>query len=175
MRNLIVLVLILAGAFYYWERHAEYRPEWVLKLAAQSGILNTAVNLDLDRDTDFTEESLRRTLSHLYLSCDPQNTKMGDRVCWTHISEFNGIPAGMIAFFFKNGRYNYLRVSFDLARHHQVKYYLDQNFDYMGVSAGSRERFRQDLGLWKSRKGILSALLEPPTTTRETLLTWLRR
>ena len=175
MARLIVLVIILAGGFYYWENHAEYRPEWIMKLAAQSGILNTSVDIDLDRDTDFTEQSLRRNLSHLYLSCDPQNTKMGDRVCWTYISEFNGIPAQMIAFFFKQGRYNYLRVSFDLGVHHEVKYFLDQNFEFMGVSAGSRKKFGQDLGMWKSRKGILSSMLEPPLTKPETLLTWLRQ
>jgi len=175
MKNLFLLFVILGGAFYYWDRHAEYRPEWLLKLVADSGILNTSVSMDLDRDTDFSEQSLRRHFGHLYLSCDPQITKMGDRVCWTYISEFNGIPAEMIAFFFKNGHYNYLRVSFDLDYHHQVKSYLDQNHDFIGISAGSRDRFGQDLGMWKSRKGILSALLEAPTAKPETLLTWLRR
>lgn len=134
-----------------------------------------AFDLDLDRDTDFTEKGLRRTLAHLYLSRDPQNTKMVDRVCWTCISEFNGILAEMIAFFFKQGRYNYLRVSFDLGVHYQVKYYLDQNYKYMGVSRGSRQKFGRDLGMWKSRNGILSSMLEPPTTKDQTLLSWLRR
>ena len=97
MKNLFLLIVILGAAFYYWDRHAEYRPEWLLKLVADSGILNTSVSMDLDRDTDFSEQSLRRHFGHLYLSCDPQITKMGDRVCWTYISEFNGIPAEMIS------------------------------------------------------------------------------
>lgn len=175
MKKLVIMLLLLGAGFVAWDRATPNKPEWFMRLVAGIGLFDTAVYLDLDRDTDFTEESLKARLDHLYLSCDPQVTKLGDRVCWTHISEFNGIPARMIAFFFKKGRYNYLRVSFDREHHPRVKSLLDQGYTYLGTSTGSRKIAGQDLGMWESRGGILSTLVAAPINSDETLLTWLRQ
>ncbi len=126
---------MFGAGIFAWDRATPNKPEWFMRLVAAVGLFDTAVHLDLDRDTDLTEASLKIRLDHLYLSCDPQVTKLGDRACWTHISEFNGIPARMIAFFFRNGRYNYLRVSFDRACHDRVRSLLDRS----PATAGNRE------------------------------------
>lgn len=166
---LIVCVLIAVG----WQL-TEKKPGWFLSALTHLPFINTAVELDLKNVSEnISEQAMVDEFDHLFFRCAGEPSRLGDRVCYVHISEFNGIKASDAAFFFDNDRFRYLRISFPVEEHKKLIAYLNNSFKKTARTAGSKEMFGQPLRAWKANKGILATFESEPIGRDETLLTWI--
>ncbi|MDG9670222.1 hypothetical protein ONV78_20965 [Hahella sp. CR1] len=172
MRNLVLILILTGVAHFAWNKVTEEKPDWFLDFVADSILFDSTVNINLSADPGWTENLLVQQFDHLYLVCQKESSDLGDRVCWTRISSLNGVPAKDIAFFFRDDRYRFLRVTFDVEKHRDLKSYLDDNFRYVGISPGSKEKVGQELGVWKTLKSTLATYVEAPRGEDEVMLTW---
>lgn len=73
-----------------------------------------------------TQSEIRQTYHYLHHTCPSETSPLGDHVCWATVSEFNGIDARVIAFFFRGDRLSAVRVSF-AAEHQPAMFSLMEN------------------------------------------------
>ncbi len=150
------------------------KPTWFLRSLTIFPIINTSVIIDFDNIPEgISEQQLVENYSHLLLSCNSEPSNLGDRVCFAYISDFNGIDAKIISFFFEDNQFRYLRISFPEEKHDALLAYLNKGFKLSGNTRGSKEMFGKPLTVWKSKKGLLAALSKALKQHEETLLTWL--
>jgi hypothetical protein len=83
-----------------------------------------------------TQSEIRQTYHQLHHTCTPETNPLGDYVCWATISEFNGIDARVIAFFFRNDKLSSVRISFSAEEHPKVLSLMQKRF-------GPERRFGQ--------------------------------
>ena len=175
MKNKFLLAVLIVVATFGWNQVATKKPDWFLKLVAAIPIFNTSVHINFNTQKIWTEQTLQNEFDNLFFVCAREPSNLGDRVCWTYISEFNGIPATNIAFFFDNNKYGYLRVSSDAENHRHIKDYLDETYEYLWNSKGSKDMFGQELGMWNSSTGFINSYLKKPLKSSDTLITWVSR
>lgn len=94
------------------------------------------VVLDMDALTGDSQLSIRQTYHYLHYTCAAEHGVLGDAVCWATISEFNGIDARLIAFFFRNDHLSAVRVAFPAESHPKVLSLMQKRF-------GPERRFGQ--------------------------------
>jgi hypothetical protein len=170
MMRILILLALIGGLMFYLE---EARPEWYLKALTHVPLIDTSLQVQFDdMDVDLNEASLLARYDNLRLVCENEASKLGDRVCWTYISSFNCMPAEQVAFFFGEGGYRHLRVTFPDEVHPQLLAYLNDNFPTRRTSSGSAKRFDQALGIWITEQGALSAYLKPPVSGNLNMLLW---
>ena len=175
MKNLLLLALLFLLLGILGNDLNKERPEWFLSAITRIPFFNTEVDISFNQNQDgLSEENIHSRFHNLFLVCANEPSDLGDRVCWTHISKFNGIKAEMIAFFFIKDKYRHLRVSFPNEEHGNLLSYLNANFKLKTTSKGSKEKFGQDLGIWFSKTGTLSAYRERPLPGNLNLLLWSR-
>lgn len=169
MKKILLLILVLVAGWQLTEK----KPEWFLKMLTKIPMINTDVVVDFEQIPEgISEQQLIKEYDHLLLYCAYEPSNLGDRVCSTHISEFNEIEAKVVAFFFDDDRFRYLRVSFPVEEHQKLISWLDSNYKQSARTPGSKEMFGQPLKAWRSSRGILAAFADTPTSRQETLLTW---
>jgi hypothetical protein len=170
MKKWLVLFALLGALLFYLNKE---RPEWFLEALTRMPFIDTSMRVDFyEMDTAMTEESMHERYHNLYLVCDNEYSGLGDRVCWTHISTFNDIPADLVALFFKEGEYRHLRVTFPDEVHPQLIAYLNENYRFSATSMGSQEKFGQELGIWFTTEGTISAYFETPEPGNLNMLLW---
>lgn len=170
MKKIILLAILISTTVFYLNKE---RPDWFLILLTHIPIVNTEINIDFNDEIEgLTEENIHSKFDDLFLVCANEPSDLGDRVCWTYISKFNGMDAEIIAFFFDQEKYRNLRVSFPNDEHSDLLSYLNTNFKLKAVSKGSKKKFGQDLGVWFSKTGTLSAYKEKPKQGTLNLLLW---
>jgi hypothetical protein len=174
MKKFLAFLIVLgAGAYAGWDYATKNKPEWFLKAITRVPIIDTTVNVSFHNKINWSERSLELDyFPHLHLVCGNEPSDLGDRVCWTYISKFNDLPAEQVAFFFREDQLAVIRVGYAPHFHHHVKDYLDTNFRYLGVSPGSKDKFGQELGIWYSPSGRLSAYVEEAMVGNESVLLW---
>ncbi|MCP4187515.1 MAG: hypothetical protein GY763_07925, partial [Gammaproteobacteria bacterium] len=131
MKNIFLLVLLVGVGYFGWNEVSKSKPDWFLKFVANTPIFDTAVSINFNAHKNWTEQSLQSEFENLFLVCANEQSKLGDRVCWTYISKFNDMPANAIAFFFKKNKHGYLRVSSNIENHNRIKDYLDNTYKYL--------------------------------------------
>lgn len=94
------------------------------------------VVLDMDALSGDSQLSIKQTYHYLHHTCVAEHGILGDSVCWATISEFNGIDARLIAFFFRNDRLSAVRVAFPAESHPKVLSLMQKRF-------GPERRFGQ--------------------------------
>lgn len=175
MKQLILAAIIIAAFSYCWKFLTTQKPDWFLESIVKIPLVNSSVFLDFDKQSQWTETTVQESFDHLFFKCADESSNLGDRVCFARISSFNGVPATLIAFFFKNGRYHYLRVSSASENHAALRAGLDKKYSYLGESRSSTQKFGQPLGMWSASTGIISMFVDEPADKSETLVTWVRR
>ncbi|MBT9540154.1 hypothetical protein [Thiobacillus sp.] len=94
------------------------------------------VVLDTDALSGDSQLSIKQAYHYLHHTCAAEHGILGDSVCWATISEFNGIDARLIAFFFRNDRLSAVRVAFPAESHPKVLALMQKRF-------GPERRFGQ--------------------------------
>lgn len=170
MRKILLLIVLVSTATFLLNKE---RPEWFLIGLTWMPIINTELNIDFSEDqSELSEANIHSRFGNLFLVCGNERSNLGDRVCWTYISRFNGLDAKIVAFFFDKEEYRHLRVSFPDAEHNNLLSYLNARFKLKVVSRGSEEMFGQELGVWFCKTGTLSAYKEKPKQGNKNLLLW---
>lgn len=169
----IVLILLLAICYQMWVNIGpEDRPDSLLRLVRTLNIFGSSVEINFHQPPHFTETNLASVFPNLYFGCDNEASDLGDRVCWGYISSFNGVPAKNVAFFFKNGVYQSLRIELPNSSHPQLKSYLDNQHTYFGISKASKQEVGQQLGIWLVKEGYLVTTVDRPLYNESALLLW---
>lgn len=132
------------------------------------------INIDFDVAFKLNESEIEEKFKQLKFNCSNENSNLGDRVCWANISRFNGVPADIIAFFFQSGKHRFIRVAADGKDHNELKSYINDNFEYVGVSPHSKEEVGQSLGVWSSNSGRLILPIDSPPLGKQSILLWER-
>jgi hypothetical protein len=86
------------------------------------------VVLDMDALSGDSQLSIKQAYHYLHHTCAAEHGILGDSVCWATISEFNGIDARLIAFFFRNDRLSAVRVAFPVESHPKVLALMQKRF-----------------------------------------------
>jgi hypothetical protein len=166
-----LILIILLGIFEFYLTKS--RPEWYLKALTHMPGVDTSMHVNFkSMNVTMNEAALIDSYNKHYLVCDDESSRLGDRVCWAYISSFNGIKADLAAFFFKKGVWRHLRVTFPDEVHPRLLSYLNDEYRVIGVSRGSKEKFGQELGMWATHEGTLSAYREPPIPGNVNMLLW---
>ena len=171
----VILITLLISCYFAWNNISpDQRTDSLLKLVAKINPFNVPIVVDLDKKPNLIESNIESEFKGAYFACANEIDALilGDRVCWAYITSFNGIPADIVAFFFKNGDYKFLRVGIDKKNHDQLKLFIDNKFTYMGVNPNSRSVIGQDLGVWLSKSGRITTTIEKPLMDEPSVLLW---
>lgn len=170
MRKL-VLVLIAVGALWFYVESEQ--PDWFLKLRTSIPFIDTTVSLDFGSSglDQMSEEDVVDRFDHLELVCAREPGNLGERVCWTYISQFNGLPAQMVAFFFDKGRLGYIRVQYPLTQHEALLASLNEAYSMRLPDVSARGADRPILLLYPTASGFLATQKELRPGDK-VLLTW---
>lgn len=166
--KLAILLLLLAGLWIA----VDYR----MSLAGSSlvdRLYAKPVVLDVDSLTGReTQSEIVQTYHWLHHTCVPESGPLGDRVCWATVSEFNGIDARLISFFFRNDRLSALRVSFAAEQHPEMFSLMERRFGAARPFGGRTDAFGNNIVGWMRRSGFV-ATNDRMSGDEEPLLLWL--
>jgi hypothetical protein len=93
-------------------------------------------------------------------------------VCWATVSEFNGIDARLISFFFRNDQLSALRVSFAAEHHPEMFSLMEKRFGTARAFGGRTDAFGNNIVGWMRRSGFV-ATNNRVSGDEESLLLWL--
>ncbi len=173
MNKLILIVLLISCYFAWGNIGPEQRPDSLLRLVAKINPFDVSIVVDFNKKLNLTESNIESEFKGVYFACaNDAIGKSSDRSCWAYITSFNGIPANIVTFAFKNGKYKVLRVGVDKKNHAQLKSYIDNKFTYMGVNPNSKSVVGQDLGVWFSKSGRIITTIEEPVLDEPSVLLW---
>jgi hypothetical protein len=165
--------VFLVSCYFAWDNIGpDQRPDSLLRLVEKLNIFGTSLVVDLDQNLNLSEDNIESQFEDLYFGCSDEWSSLGDRVCWAYISNFNGIPANIVSFFFEKNSYKFLRVGIDKKNHKQLKLFIDDNFTYMGISPNSRTDVGQNLGVWTSKSGRITTTLDKPAMDKPSIILW---
>jgi hypothetical protein len=167
----LILLLIAVGAFWFYVDSE--RPDWFLKLRTSIPFIDTRVSVDFGSSglNEMTEEDVLERFDHLYLACAREPSNLGERVCWTYISQFNDLPAHMVAFFFDKDRLGLIRVEYSLTQHEALVASLNDAYSMRLPDVGARDSGRPSLLLYPTPSGFLATQQELQPGDK-VLLTW---
>ncbi|MDJ0739485.1 MAG: hypothetical protein QNJ91_07195 [Gammaproteobacteria bacterium] len=80
-----------------------------------------------DLDDRFSEQDIRTVYSDTEWQCGTQRTAFGDALCAAQIGTFNGFPARVATFFFRDGRVSAFKLIYRDPYHRQIMgYYIGE-------------------------------------------------
>lgn len=163
-----ILLMLLAGLWVA----IDYR----MSLAGSSLIdrlYAKPVVMDVDGLTGReTELEITQTYHYLRHTCVPEPGILGDRVCWSTVSEFNGIDARLLSFFFRNDRLSAVRVSFAAEHHGEMFALMEKRFGAARSFGAGTDAFGNNIVGWIRRTGVVAAN-DRLSGDEEGLLLWL--
>lgn len=128
----------------------------------------------LDMDSlrgDESQLSIKQTYHHLHYTCAAEHGILGDSVCWATISEFNGIDARLVAFFFRNGSLSAVRVSFLTEDHPKVLALMQKRFGPERRFGQRTDAFGNKIVGWIRPSGII-AINDSAKGDKEPVVLW---
>lgn len=104
-----------------------------------------------------TQSEITQTYHHLHHTCTPETNPLGDHVCWATVSEFNGIDARVIAFFFREGKLSAVRVSFAAENHPAMFSLMEKKYGPSRTFGGGTDAFGNNIVGWVRPSGFVTA------------------
>lgn len=163
----VILLLLLAGlgiAVDY--RMSVPGSSLVDRLYAQPIVLD----MDALRG-DESQLSIQQTYHHLHYTCAAEHGILGDSVCWATISEFNGIDARIVAFFFRSGSLSAVRVSFLTEDHPKVLALMQKRFGPERRFGQRTDAFGNKIVGWMRPSGVI-AINDSAEGDKEPFVLW---
>jgi hypothetical protein len=131
------------------------------------------VVLDVDSLTGReTEREITQTYHYLHHTCVPEPGPLGDHVCWSTVSKFNGIDARLIAFFFRDDRLSAVRVLFRAEHHPEMFAQMEKRFGAARPFGGRTDAFGNNIVGWTRHSGFV-ATNDRMSGNKDALLLWL--
>lgn len=131
------------------------------------------VVLDMDRlSGSETQADVKNLYHHLDYTCTPETNPLGDEVCWAPVSEFNGIDARILAFFFDAGELSAVRVSFEAKQQPKVRAQMERRFGEARAFGKRTDAFGNNVVGWMRPAGFI-ATNDSLSGDEESLLLWL--
>jgi len=152
-RILVAILVVVLGAGYVGYKHEFGVPgtspiDW---LRAKPVIL------DLDAyHGNLGENDIRRDLHQLHFTCTAETSSLGDRVCWAPITSYNDIDAKIAAFFFKEGKLTFIRLSFSGKEQPQLFSQMHKKYGPVRTFKKSGDIHGNSIVGWVRPKGIIS-------------------
>ena len=116
MKHTVFIVLLVVIGYFAWDNtDRNQRPDILLKAFAKLNPFGGAITIDFYEDQQLTEQNIESHFKNLHFGCGYESSKLGDKVCWSYISSFNGLPADSIAIFFENDQYSHIRKQSEFA------------------------------------------------------------
>ncbi|OGU23297.1 MAG: hypothetical protein A2580_16915 [Hydrogenophilales bacterium RIFOXYD1_FULL_62_11] len=129
------------------------------------------VVLDVDSLSGENQLSIKQTYHHLRYTCAPEHGILGDFVCWATVSDFNGIDARLIAFFFRNDKLSSVRVSFSAEDHPKMLSLMQKRFGPERRFGQRTDAFGNNIVGWIRPSGIV-AINDSADGNEEPFLLW---
>lgn len=155
LRNVYLVALAVAlGLLLHATYSTLYRNELVYWNVVH--LLNAKTQLEIDLTTlhgGHTMEQMKKQFPDLDWYCKPETNGLGDLICVDdHIASWNGNPAMMASFWFRNGGLTHIAVQVPRWKHAQVKNSL---FALLGTpqGRGRRDITQADIVVWQLRSG----------------------
>lgn len=104
-----------------------------------------------------TQSEITRTYHHLRHTCTSETNPLGDHVCWATVSEFNGIDARVIAFFFREGKLSAVRVSFAAENHPAMFSLMEKKYGPSRKFGKETDAFGNNIVGWARPSGFVTA------------------
>lgn len=104
-----------------------------------------------------TQSKITRTYHHLHHTCTSEINPLRGYVCWATVSEFNGIDARVIAFFFREGKLSAVRVSFAAENHPAMFSLMEKRYGPSRKFGGGTDAFGNNIVGWVRPSGFVTA------------------
>lgn len=131
------------------------------------------VVLDLDAyHGSLIEADIKRDLHHLHFTCTVESSSLGDRVCWAPISSFNDVEAQIAAFFFKEEKLSFIRLSFSGKEHPRLFSQMHKKFGPVRTFKKSGDIHGNSIVGWVRPKGIV-AINDHIEPQHEAIVLWI--
>jgi len=169
IRILLAVLVVVSAAGYVGYKHEFGIPGTSLidRLRAKPAIL------DLDAyHENLGEADIQRDLHHLHMTCNVETSSLGDRVCWAPISSYNDIDAETAAFFFKQGKLSFIRLSFSGKVHPQLFSQMHKKFGPVRTFKKSGDIHGNSIVGWVRPKGII-AINDHIEPQHEAIVLWI--
>ena len=144
----------------------------VLSIGATESLPAMALDFSWKELPRQTEDSIYKSFSRLKITCENTKSVLGKRACWADISEFNGVNASSITFFFKDKYLDFIRVGFPPKEHDAMLKYIRATFTHEQLSPTSQKKVGRPVKIWRSKTGIISASTEASLDHPETIMNW---
>jgi hypothetical protein len=159
-------------------------PFWLLFTDEGSRVSDTAllwllgrdeIKLDLARlDAGFSRADIKTVYADTDWQCARQQSNFGDELCAATIGTFNGFPAQVLTFYFRQGQVSAVKLIYREMYHQQIMgHYIGQLGQPDNVAAAVAEGPEADEVLqWDLGKGVM-LLKKEITSSDEPSLLWL--
>ncbi len=127
-----------------------------------------------DLDSQYSQQDIRTVYGDNEWQCGSQQTTFGDSLCATQIGTFNGFPARLVTFYFRNDNVSALKLIYRDQYHKQIMgYYIGELGQPGNVEAAIAEGpDAANILEWDLGKGVLLIKKELAETDEASLL-WL--
>jgi len=117
-KTLLVLLLVFTPPFWllFTEEGARVSDTALLWLLGEDDIKISVPDLD----GGYSEADIKAVYQGTEWQCGQSQTAFGDRVCAAQIGTFNGFPARVATFFFRDGRVSAMKLIYRERYHQQI-------------------------------------------------------
>lgn len=128
-------------------------------------------DLDLLNEQE-DQQTIKQTYHYLHHTCTSESSILGDSVCWSTISKFNGIDARLISFFFRNGKLSAVRISFAAKNQPELFSLLQKRYGQEREFGHHADSYGNNIVGWIRPSGIV-ATNDRVEGDQESILLWL--
>ena len=168
MNRVGLIFLLVVGAIVYFfmtDYGARLTDKYWAKFVQRPAIL-----LELDSVAADTHRSwFERTYAPGDFICERKRLKLGDIDCHGEISEFNGVIARRIQFYFKDDFLYNIQLTLKGRDHALLIDYLERKYGQPRMIEGRRDVYGSPIVVWDIRSGIVSTSREAKKDTESTM------
>ena len=171
-KTLLILLLVLTPPYWllFTDEGARVSDSALLWLLGEQDIKVSIGAID----NGFSQADILAVYSQNEWHCDEKRTSFGSAICAAKVGTFNGFPARLITFYFRNDRVNAMKLIYRDPYHDQILGYLIGKFGQPeNVAAAVAAGPQVDTVLqWRLEKGAL-LLKKALQQTDEPALLWI--
>lgn len=167
---LILLLAGLAGVGVAWQYQLGVPGTTVVDRWRAKPVV---MDLDLLNEKD-DPQKIKQTYDYLHYACASETSTLGDSVCWAPISQFNGIDALVIAFFFRKGELSAVRASFPAKRHTELISSLHKLYGQERTFGHPTDKEWITTVGWMRLNGVVSTI-DHAEALQETIVLWVSK
>lgn len=171
-KTLLILLLVLTPPYWllFTDEGSRVSDSALLWLLGEDDIKVSVGDLD----NKFSQEDILAVYGKNEWHCGEKHTNFGNAICAAKVGTFNGFPARLITFYFRDGRVSAMKLIYRDQYHEQILGYLIGEFGQPGnVAAAVSEGPEADTVLqWGLDKGAL-LLKKALQQTDEPALLWM--